>query len=353
MTKYLLTIDYNGGTIETPMDEWSRADIKAHMDYYRALDAELTGTGELLQNTALTGPETGEDRNLGRHRPGRDRRPVRRVQGDARGLPDGRRRDRGARHRDRGADLGVPGPDGIPIRAADEVRRDDERRGLETRRPRAAVTTASGDRGPAARRWRRRSSACWSRAATATSTLPKTPSRRRCWPRRCTGRRTATPDNPRGVADPDRVPQAGPTRSATSRPGGGGKIVAGATRTGRAGRAVHDRDDTLTVLFMCCHPALTPASAIALTLRAVGGLTTAEIANAFLVPEATMAQRISRAKQRIKASDVPFRMPAGDRVGGAAALGAARALSDLQRGVRQQHRRRPATGSSCPARRSG
>jgi len=70
-----------------------------------------------------------------------------------------------------------------------------------------------------------------------------------------------------------------------------------------------DQDDTLILLFMCCHPALTPPSAIALTLRAVGGLTTAEIANAFLVPEATMAQRISRAKQSIKASGVPFRLP--------------------------------------------
>jgi len=70
-----------------------------------------------------------------------------------------------------------------------------------------------------------------------------------------------------------------------------------------------DQDDTLILLFMCCHPALTRTSAIALTLRAVGGLTTAEIANAFLVPEATMAQRISRAKQRIRASGVPFRMP--------------------------------------------
>jgi RNA polymerase sigma factor (sigma-70 family) len=68
-------------------------------------------------------------------------------------------------------------------------------------------------------------------------------------------------------------------------------------------------DDTLILLFMCCHPALTPSSAIALTLRSVGGLTTAEIANAFLVPEATMAQRISRAKQTIKSSGVPFRMP--------------------------------------------
>jgi RNA polymerase sigma factor (sigma-70 family) len=69
------------------------------------------------------------------------------------------------------------------------------------------------------------------------------------------------------------------------------------------------QDDTLILLFMCCHPALTRPSAIALTLRAVGGLTTAEIANAFLVPEATMAQRISRAKQRIKTSGVRFRMP--------------------------------------------
>jgi len=77
-------------------------------------------------------------------------------------------------------------------------------------------------------------------------------------------------------------------------------------------RDVSDEDDTLTVLFMCCHPALTPATAIPLTLRAVGGLTTAEIARAFLVAEPTMAQRISRAKQRIEASGVPFRMPTAD-----------------------------------------
>ncbi|MFD6336849.1 RNA polymerase sigma factor [Streptomyces sp. NPDC060131] len=67
------------------------------------------------------------------------------------------------------------------------------------------------------------------------------------------------------------------------------------------------QDDTLTLLFLCCHPALAPAAQIALTLRAVGGLTTAEIARAHLVPEATMAQRISRAKRRIKG--VPFRQP--------------------------------------------
>jgi predicted RNA polymerase sigma factor len=73
--------------------------------------------------------------------------------------------------------------------------------------------------------------------------------------------------------------------------------------------AVHGEDDALVLLFMCCHPALTPSSAIALTLRAVGGLTTAEIANAFLVPEATLGQRISRAKQTIKESGIPFQLP--------------------------------------------
>jgi RNA polymerase sigma factor (sigma-70 family) len=72
-----------------------------------------------------------------------------------------------------------------------------------------------------------------------------------------------------------------------------------------------DQDDALMLLFMCCHPSLTKASAIALTLRAVGGLTTREIGKAFFVPEATMAQRISRAKQAIKGSSIPFSLPSG------------------------------------------
>ncbi|HZC70211.1 MAG TPA: sigma-70 family RNA polymerase sigma factor [Jatrophihabitans sp.] len=67
-------------------------------------------------------------------------------------------------------------------------------------------------------------------------------------------------------------------------------------------------DDTLLLLFLCCHPSLSPPSAVALTLRAVGGLTTKEIADAFLVPEATMAQRISRAKRTV--SGQPFAAPA-------------------------------------------
>ena len=70
-----------------------------------------------------------------------------------------------------------------------------------------------------------------------------------------------------------------------------------------------DEDDTLTLLFLCCHPALSAASQVALTLRAVGGLTTAQVARAFFVPEATMAQRISRAKQSIKSAGAKFDMP--------------------------------------------
>jgi RNA polymerase sigma factor (sigma-70 family) len=84
-----------------------------------------------------------------------------------------------------------------------------------------------------------------------------------------------------------------------------GALVAPAADEGQPS----DQDDTLTLLFLCCHPALSAASQVALTLRAVGGLTTQEIARAFLVPEATMAQRISRAKQSIRSSGIGFRMP--------------------------------------------
>jgi RNA polymerase sigma factor (sigma-70 family) len=70
-----------------------------------------------------------------------------------------------------------------------------------------------------------------------------------------------------------------------------------------------DHDDTLTLLFLCCHPELSPPSQIALTLRAVGGLSTAEIAKAFLVPEATMAQRVSRAKKTIQTAGASFTLP--------------------------------------------
>jgi RNA polymerase sigma factor (sigma-70 family) len=131
------------------------------------------------------------------------------------------------------------------------------------------------------------------------------------WPR------DGLPENPRGwliqvaarrMADHVRAETARRRREATAvamdGPSEERMVVA------PAGDVAPEEDDTLVLLFLCGHPALTAPSAIALTLRAVGGLTTSEIAHAFLVPEATMAQRISRAKQAIKASRVPFRMPA-------------------------------------------
>jgi RNA polymerase sigma factor (sigma-70 family) len=86
------------------------------------------------------------------------------------------------------------------------------------------------------------------------------------------------------------------------------QLALAADEGGSEGEA-REQDDTLDLLFMCCHPVLTPSSAIALTLRAVGGLTTLEIARAFMVPEATMAQRVSRAKQSIKGSGASFSRP--------------------------------------------
>ncbi|MFC4052254.1 RNA polymerase sigma factor [Actinomadura syzygii] len=115
------------------------------------------------------------------------------------------------------------------------------------------------------------------------------------------------PDNPRGwlvtVASRRLVDQMRSDHARRERES--------ATATEVVPEDVPDTDDTLLLLFLCCHPTLTAASQTALTLRAVGGLTTAEIARAFLVPEATMAARISRAKQRIKAAGSSFALPEG------------------------------------------
>jgi RNA polymerase sigma factor (sigma-70 family) len=124
--------------------------------------------------------------------------------------------------------------------------------------------------------------------------------------------RNGTPENPRAwltqvalrrMTDRIRSDSARRRRETETAMAAGYVIPAPQPETG------NDEDDTLALIHMCCHPSLSPSSAIALTLRAVGGLTTAEIARAFLVPEATMAQRISRAKQTIKASGVGFRLP--------------------------------------------
>ena len=124
------------------------------------------------------------------------------------------------------------------------------------------------------------------------------------------------PGNPRGwlitvaarrLTDLLRAEQARQRREETA----ARQIPPGQWRAPAADARAAGGDDTLILLFMCCHPALSPASQIALTLRAVGGLSTAEIARAFLVPEATMTRRITRAKQTIKDSGIPFALPAG------------------------------------------
>ncbi|WP_433565182.1 RNA polymerase sigma factor [Nocardia sp. CA-151230] len=126
------------------------------------------------------------------------------------------------------------------------------------------------------------------------------------------------PDNPRGwliqvgarrLIDTIRAESARRNREAANAIRDPERL--GAAAPDAADAVIEDRDDTLTLFFLCCHPALSPASAIALTLRAVGGLTTEEIARAFLLPEKTMAQRITRAKKRLAAEERPFAMPAG------------------------------------------
>jgi RNA polymerase sigma factor (sigma-70 family) len=130
------------------------------------------------------------------------------------------------------------------------------------------------------------------------------------WPRE------GVPDNPRGwliaVASRRLVDELRSEGARRRREDETAATEAPLTRSGAAnGSDAHD--DSLALLFMCCHPSLTAATQISLTLRAVGGLTTGEIASAFLVPEATMAQRISRAKQTVKASGVGFELPPADQ----------------------------------------
>ena len=119
-------------------------------------------------------------------------------------------------------------------------------------------------------------------------------------------------------------------------------------------------DDRLRLIFTCCHPVLDPDSRIALTLRSVAWLSTDEIAAAFGTPVATMAQRLVRAKARIKSAGLPYRVPAGAELHRPAGGGAARGLPRLQRGVpvgqagdpdsrRSRRRGNPARRASWPS----
>ena len=335
--KYLILISHN----EQARDAWQgmsdterQLGVKAHT----ALVEELAATGELIVSEALADPATARRVRVDRGRTIATDGPFAEVKEHLAGfyLVECDSIDAGGRDRRPGAGGAVR-----PGRGAPGARR----------RPAGRVTVtadvedllrehgAAGARraGPPARRLRHLRGRRPGGAAGGG---------------RCSGRPTGVPANPPGLADHGRVPAADRAVAQRRRP-----PAPGATRwpplTGPEPGPVAAVDDTLTLLMLCCHPALTRVSQVALTLRAVGGLTTAEIARAFLVPEATVAQRISRAKQRIRASGAEFRLPAPERAAEPAGRRAAGALPDLQRGLHRQLGAGAAPGRAERARRSG
>ena len=253
------------------------------IQFMQQLDADLRDVGRAGRHAeGLADGSAGEDRAA--HRTASRSRPTARSRSRRNRcrLLDPRRRERGAAPRDRREDRRVQSR-ARRSRCGRLAGRD--RRRCDDRRAASRTCCASS---------RRRSSAR-SCGGTGSSTRARTPCRRRCSRRRCSGRRRRS-RQPARLADHRRRPPAGRRVAQRERAppargdGRGPRASAGALRP-------RTQDDTLALLFLCCHPSLSAPSQLALTLRAVGGLTTAEIANAFLVPEATMAQRISRAKQ--------------------------------------------------------
>src|SRR6201993_4232356 len=253
----------------------------------RAPDRRAHGLGRMGRRRRPRRRLAGEGRARARRRPGRDRRPLPRGQGASGRLLHDRLRLAGPGARGRG-DVARRALDGNRGAAGDDPRRrgdvsiEEQLRGLA---PRVLGTLV--------RRYGR-FDACEDAVQEALLDAALQ------WPR------DGVPANPRGwllTAAQRRLIDE--LRSETARR----RREEGLAREPPQGEAA-DEADALGPLFLCCHESLTPASQVALTLRAVGGLTTAEIASAFLVPESTMAQRISRAKATIRPAGARFAPPA-------------------------------------------
>ena len=297
MPKYLLLKHYRGGPEPhrpvPPIDQWAPEDVEAHMAFQKHVSELLEENGEYVDAQALTPARTWVRYG------GPDAAPV---------TTDGPHPETSdlvagwwmidVESYERAVELAAyassePGPGGEPMYEWIDVRevmsgsalgrltRRDRRAGATAGRGRAARSRPAGARGPgpAGRGLRRRRGRAPGGAAGGAAGVARASAAR---PARVAG-------DGRDAAARRRPPQRG--RPATPRGGDDAEPRPAATEEG---------DDTLFLLFCCCHPDLAPASQVALTLRAVGGLTTREIADAFYVPEATMAQRISRAKRTLQ-----------------------------------------------------
>ena len=298
MAKYLLLKHYRGAPTpvnDVPMDQWTPAEITAHIQYMRDFAARLREHRRVRRRRRAgarghVGPLRRRGSATG------DRRPVRRDQGPHRRLDDHRRRSHDRALELAGELSAAPGAGGKPIHEWLEVRpvmaappTIDRLTGRPpsvrpAAEPRPAVIGVLVRRGA-------------DFAAAEDAVQEALVEALRVWP-----------------ADPPRDPKGWLVtvawrrfldQSRGRRPAADGRIFS--TVSTRRADPVPGADDTLQLYFLCAHPSLTSGSAVALTLRAVGGLTTRQIAQAYLVPEATMAQRISRAKRTV--SGVRFDRP--------------------------------------------
>ena len=319
VARYLLIVTFEPGVDDSPMEEWQPEEITAHLDYYRALNRSSSRAAS--SSTPRSSPRRMPRTSSAPTPPvaGGHRRPVPGVQGVGRRLPGGRRRDRGARPRDRRARLGRARA-AVACRSSSRSTCDGS---WTTGRPTPPRWTsgwrargAGAERRPTAEGLLRdlapqvvgiltRRSGDFTAAEDAVqeALVAAHPT----WPR------DGIPDHPRAwlvTAATRRLVDEQRSAAARRRREHG----LGGSADPRVPRPC-THDDSLTVLLMCCHPVLSPASAVALTLRAVGGLTTAEIATAYLVPESTMAQRISRAKRTLRDVGETFELPAATSSG--------------------------------------